>query len=139
MVFACRKSAAVLFLSQAGGVQRGRCGGVVPAGGARGGGLGDRRLLLYPDRQDDVFRRSRARLRGERQRDRERADRRDRTGDLARRLSGDSGAHRLVDDRSAGAVLTPPIRTIAAPGSTHAALISFTRAGAAEGLWPRAE
>src|SRR3546814_9304442 len=71
-VLACRNSAAVRFLSQAGGVQRGRGGGVVPAGGARGGGLGDRRLLLYPDRQDDVFRRSRARLRGERQRDRER-------------------------------------------------------------------
>src|SRR3546814_16097367 len=64
-VLACRNSAAVRFLSQAGGVQRGRGGGVVPAGGARGGGLGDRRLLLYPDRQDDVFRRSRARLRSE--------------------------------------------------------------------------
>src|SRR3546814_4176022 len=45
-VLACRNSAAVRFLSQAGGVQRGRGGGVVPAGGARGGGLGDRRLLL---------------------------------------------------------------------------------------------
>src|SRR3546814_11893489 len=75
-VLACRNSAAVRFLSQAGGVQRGRGGGVVPAGGARGGGLGDRRLLLYPDRQDDVFRRSRARLRGERQRARSRAARR---------------------------------------------------------------
>ncbi len=106
---------------------------------ARRGGdrdLGDRRLLLHHDRQADLFRRARPRLRRDPRAGRRRHDPRLRAGRLAARLSRHPLARRGLDQRRAGPVL---IRAVAETGSTNDDVAALARDGAREGTWLRAE